>query len=67
MGKRKPGGNAIGRGEASLREIVRGLDGLIMFNEWEATLAGDLRAKAEADVRKACEVAADGPLPGSQT
>jgi hypothetical protein len=39
--------------ETSLREIVRGLEGLEMLGEWELSLAHDLRAKAEEALRLA--------------
>lgn len=31
-----------------LKEIIRGLDSLVMLTQWEQTLARDLRDKAEA-------------------
>lgn len=34
--------------EEALREIVRGLDGLVLLGKWEVSLAEDLRAKAES-------------------
>jgi hypothetical protein len=34
--------------EEILREIVRGLDGLVLLGKWEVSLAEDLRAKAES-------------------
>ncbi|MCX5672284.1 MAG: hypothetical protein NTU94_13280 [Planctomycetota bacterium] len=37
----------VGRDE-SLKEIVRGLEGLVMLGQWQVTLAKDLREKAEA-------------------
>jgi len=57
----------MGKHEASLREIVKGLDGLIMLNEWEATLARDIRAKAEAAVRETRDEPAEGPSRGGGT
>jgi len=36
-----------GRDEG-VKEVVRGLDGLIMLSQWQLTLTRDLRAKAEA-------------------
>jgi hypothetical protein len=38
-----------------------------MLNEWEATLARDLRAKAEAAVRETRDEPAEGPSPGGRT
>ncbi|MFO8012819.1 MAG: hypothetical protein R6X20_05870 [Phycisphaerae bacterium] len=37
--------------EQVIREIVRGLEGLMTLNEWEQTLLKDLRAKAEDGLR----------------
>ena len=34
--------------EQRLREIIRGLDGLVLLGKWEVSLAEDLRAKAES-------------------
>jgi len=39
------------KGEETIRDIVRGLEGLITLNEWERTLIQDLRDKAETVVR----------------
>lgn len=44
--------------EKSLKEIVRGLEGLVMLGQWQVTLAKDLRQKAEA-------LEAPGPGPES--
>jgi len=38
----------MGSREESLKEIVRGLEGLVMLGQWQVTLAKDLREKAEA-------------------
>jgi hypothetical protein len=41
----------MAKGEESLREIVRGLEGLMTLNEWEGTLIRDLRDKADTALR----------------
>jgi len=48
----------MGSREESLKEIVRGLEGLVMLGQWQVTLAKDLRQKAEA-------LEAPGPGPES--
>ena len=39
------------KGEETVRDIVRGLEGLITLNEWECTLIKDLQDKAETALR----------------
>jgi len=34
--------------EEMLREIVRGLDGLVLLGKWELSLAEDIKGKAES-------------------
>ena len=34
--------------DESYKEILKGLDGLVMLSQWELTLAQDLRNKAES-------------------
>jgi hypothetical protein len=48
----------MGSREESLKEIVRGLEGLVMLGQWQVTLAKDLREKAEA-----LEAPGPGPEP----
>jgi hypothetical protein len=43
----------MNRSDESLREIVRGLEGLEMLSQWELSLVRDLRGKAEAALRPA--------------
>jgi hypothetical protein len=45
-GKRKKEGTMAVRDEA-VKEILRGLDGLVMLSQWELTLAKDMREKME--------------------
>jgi len=33
--------------EEAVKEILRGLDGLVMLSQWELTLAKDMREKME--------------------
>jgi hypothetical protein len=33
--------------EETMKEILRGLDGLVMLSQWELTLAKDVREKME--------------------
>jgi len=50
------------RQEESIREIIKGLEGLEMLCHWELSLTHDLRGKTEALLRPASEDApADGP------
>jgi len=50
------------RQEESIREIIKGLEGLEMLCQWELSLTHDLRGKTEALLRPASEDApADGP------
>jgi hypothetical protein len=34
--------------DEAVREIIRGLDGLVLLGKWELSLAEDLRGKAES-------------------
>jgi hypothetical protein len=45
-GKRKKEGGMAPEDEA-IKEIIRGLDGLVMLSQWELTLAKDMREKME--------------------
>jgi|WetSurMetagenome_2_1015567.scaffolds.fasta_scaffold61318_2 hypothetical protein len=45
--------------EESVQDVVRGLEGLEMLNQWELTLVRDLKAKAQAMLRPSKEK--DGP------
>ena len=48
--------------EESIREIIKGLEGLEMLFQWELSLVRDLRGKTESLLRPASEDApADGP------
>ena len=38
----------MGKRDENLKEIIRGLDGLVMLGEWQTILARDLKGKAEA-------------------
>jgi hypothetical protein len=57
QGKRKKGGGGImATREEAVKEILRGLDGLVMLSQWELTLARDMREKME-------KLAEGSPLP----
>jgi hypothetical protein len=48
----------MGKRDENLKEIIRGLDGLVMLGEWQTILARDLKGKAEA-----FSVTGEGPEP----
>jgi hypothetical protein len=52
--------------ERLIREIVRGLEGLMTLNEWEQTLLKDLRAKAEDGLRLGPEPERPRPREGGE-
>jgi hypothetical protein len=55
-------GLAVQSQEESVREILKGIEGLEMLSQWELSLTRDLRAKAEALLRSAREGGKDtGP------
>jgi hypothetical protein len=43
----KIGGNAMSKQDDGLKEIIRGLDGLVMLGQWQATLARELLGRAQ--------------------
>jgi hypothetical protein len=43
----KSGGNAMSKQDDGLKEIIRGLDGLVMLSQWQATLARELLGRAQ--------------------
>jgi hypothetical protein len=58
--KRKERGTMATQDEA-VKEILRGLDGLVMLSQWELTLAKDMREKMERLAEAPAEEPADGP------
>jgi hypothetical protein len=52
--------------EDRLKDIVRGLEGLIMLSQWELTLARDLRQKAQALAAPQGEAPPPPPESGKQ-
>jgi len=49
--------------EKMLREILMGIDGLMLLGQWQTTLAKDLRCKVEAllDSKQEDKPSADNP------
>jgi hypothetical protein len=41
------GGEPVAPQAEEIKEILRGLDGLVMLSQWELTLAKDIREKME--------------------
>jgi hypothetical protein len=41
--------------EQSVREILKGLEGLEMLSQWELSMARDLRSKAESLLKSVCQ------------